>query len=264
VKERARRGCSRSHGGAGGDRDDTIEISEQDGVRYLHLGSPWIQGAMRLRKPFELELDYVRHMMAWLLFLDPPTRILQLGLGAGALTKFCHRAFPDSDVTAVERSNPVIAACRNWFALPDDDGRLDVVHADAGHYVASPRNRGRFGVVQVDLYDRDARGPVLDSLQFYRDCHRCLQEPGILVVNLFGSDHGSFELNHARIGEVFDGNLLVLPPVEAGNLVVLALRGPPLQVRRSQLFERAAVVERRWRLPARGWAKALSATVAAG
>jgi spermidine synthase len=251
--------------GAGGRRhtDATpIDISEQDGVRYLHFGSPWIQGAMRIRRPFDLELDYVRHMMAWLLFLDPPARILQLGLGAAALTKFCHRAFPDTEVTAVERSGAVIAASRHWFALPDDDPTLEVVHADAGRYVGRPRNRGRFGVVQVDLYDRDAKGPVLDSVQFYRDCLRCLQEPGILVVNLFGSDHRSFEANRDRIGDVFGGNLLVLPPVDAGNLVVLAFKGPPLRVRTPELFARAADVERRWRLPARGWAKGLSVAVA--
>ena len=31
-------------------------MSEADGVRYLHLGTPWVQGAMRVRKPQALEL----------------------------------------------------------------------------------------------------------------------------------------------------------------------------------------------------------------
>jgi spermidine synthase len=242
---------------------EQVTLSEQDGVRFLHFGSPWIQGAMRLRKPYALELDYVRHMMAWLLFMEPPASILQLGLGAGALTKFCHREFPDTDVTAVEVSESVVTACRQWFALPPDDDRLDVVVADAGPFVASPRSRGRYGVVQVDLYDRDARGPVLDSEAFYRDCHRAILAPGMLVVNLFGSDHGSFEANRARIASVFDDRVLVLPPVEAGNLVVLAFKGPPLRVGRHELFARAAEVERSWRLPARGWAKALAPAITA-
>ncbi|MEP7100976.1 MAG: spermidine synthase, partial [Burkholderiales bacterium] len=30
-------------------------ISEADGVRYLHLGTPWVQGAMRIRKSLALE-----------------------------------------------------------------------------------------------------------------------------------------------------------------------------------------------------------------
>ena len=103
---------------------------------------------------------------------------------------------------------------------------------------------------------------MLESSAFYRDCRRAIAEPGMLVVNLFGSDHSSFERNRIRIDEVFGGRVLVLPPVEAGNLIVLAFAGPPLAVDAARLFERAAEVERRWRLPARGWAKALRAAIA--
>ena len=39
-------------------------LSEFEGVRYLHLGTPWVQGAMRIRKPRQLELEYVQRMMA--------------------------------------------------------------------------------------------------------------------------------------------------------------------------------------------------------
>ncbi|HYF58494.1 MAG TPA: spermidine synthase [Burkholderiaceae bacterium] len=246
----------RETGASRGPADPPIELSEQDGVRYLHFGTRWIQGAMRIRRPFDLELDYVRHMMAWLLFMEPPARVLQLGLGAAALTKWSWRHLPETGTTVVEASASVVVACRRWFALPEDDDRLEVVHADAGRHVADPRTRGRYGVVQVDLYDRDARGPVIDTAEFYRDCRRAIAEPGMLVVNLFGSDHASFETNRRRIESEFD-RTLVLPPVEAGNLVVLAFAGPPLDVDATMLFERAAEVERRWRLPARGWAKAL-------
>ena len=38
-------------------------VSEEDGVRYLHFGSRWIQGAMRIARPFALELPYTRDMM---------------------------------------------------------------------------------------------------------------------------------------------------------------------------------------------------------
>jgi hypothetical protein len=46
--------------------------------------------------------------------------------------------------------------------------------------------------------------------------------------------------------------------------VVLAFAGPPLAVDATMLFERAAEVERRWRLPARGWAKALRDQITGG
>ena len=238
-----------------------ITFSEQDGIRFLHFGSPWVQGAMRLADPLSLELAYVKDMMAWLLFLDPPPRILQLGLGAGSLTKFCHRHFRGSEVTVVEISRSVIDAAHQWFKLPQaDGGRLDIVRADAGIYVARPRVKERFGVIQVDLYDQDAAGPVLDSAAFYRACHVALATPGVMVVNLFGR-HASFQRSLARIGAAFD-QTISLTRRDEGNLVVLALKGPPLRMTRRELFERADAIQARYSLPARGWAKTVRAALA--
>ena len=250
---------ARSTPGAGTGRrerhDTAITLSEEAGVRYLHFGSPWVQGAMRIAHPYALEIDYVRDMMAWLLFLAPPARILQLGLGAAALTKYCWRRFPGSTVTAVERSAAVIASARRDFALPADDARLRVVHADAGEFVARPSERGRYGVIQVDLYDRQARGPVIDSLAFYRRCRGALAASGMLAVNLFG-EHESYRRSIDRVAEVFDGRLLALPPVPAGNVVLLAFKGPPLRVDWQALRRRARELDRTG-LPARAWFDAL-------
>ena len=54
-----------------------VTISEADGVRYLHLGTPWVQGAMRIRKSLALELEYIQRMMAWMLLR--PTEELKIG-----------------------------------------------------------------------------------------------------------------------------------------------------------------------------------------
>jgi hypothetical protein len=74
--------------------------------------------------------------MAWLLFMEPPARVLQLGLGAAALTKWCWKQLPQTEVVVVEQGATVIAACRRFFALPEDDARLEIVHGDAGEFVA--------------------------------------------------------------------------------------------------------------------------------
>ena len=234
-----------------------LTISEERGVRYLHFGSEWIQGAMRINRPIALELDYVRAMMAWLVFLEPTGAMLPLGLGAAALTKFCHHHFPQTSVTAVEIAQPVIDLARAAFALPADDGRLTVACADAAAFVASRRQHGRYGVVQVDLYDRDAAGPVHDSLTFYEDCRHVLDAAaGVMVVNLFGQ-HRSFTPSLARIAAAFDDRLLLLPPNAEGNTVVLAFTGPPLSVPLGRLRARAAQLERRLRLPAGQWVDGL-------
>lgn len=240
--------------------DPPITLSEENGIRYLHFGSEWVQGAMWIRRPWDIAIDYVAQMMGWLLFLDPPARILQLGLGAGALTRWCWRRLPDTGIDVVEASAGVIRVTRSQFALPADGARLTVHHADAARFVAEaaagPAWR-RWGVIQADLYDAQARGPVCDSLAFYRDCRAALDPAGgVLVVNLFG-EHASYAKNIARIRRAFEGRVLEMPPVRAGNVVVLAFAGPPLAVSAGALTARAVAVERRWRLPATAWARAL-------
>ena len=36
---------------------DPVEVSEKKGIRYLHLGSPSVQSAMRIKDPYGLELE---------------------------------------------------------------------------------------------------------------------------------------------------------------------------------------------------------------
>lgn len=230
-----------------------VTLSEDRGLRYLHFGSEWIQGAMRIARPYEIALEYTRQMMAWLLFLDPQRpdfQIGQLGLGAAALTKFCWKHCAPAQVTAVDIDPAVIACAHSMFALPPEDARLSIVEADAAHYVA--RVPGRFDVLQVDLYDAQARGPVHESAQFYADCAAALRPVGILVVNLFG-EHASFPRNFRRLLAAFEGRVIALPEIDAGNRVALAFRGPPIDLAYADLYARAKQVEAQNGLPARRW-----------
>lgn len=235
--------------------DPPITLSERDGVRTLHFGTEWVQGAMRIRKPDAIEIEYVRRMCAWLLLREPPTRIAQLGLGAGALTRWALARLPDTHCTVVESSAAVIQTAHTYFALPRDEPRLRIVHADAGELIAAPRSRGRFGVLQVDVYDRHAQGPVLDSPEFYAACRRALEPPGVAVFNLFNEP--GFGRSRMRVRDAFDGRMLELPAVPAGNIVVLALAGPPLDVDARLAAERGRAVRERYGLQADRWARML-------
>ncbi len=233
----------------------TVTLSESDGVRYLHFGSVWVQGAMRIARPYALQLQYQQQMMAPLLFLREPRAILQLGLGAGALTKFCWRHLPGARITVVELSAPVVQAARRWFRLPADDERLQVVLGDARAIVSDPASRRRFDWVQVDLYDAAARGPVHDDRVFYAACRRALRCPGVAAFNLFGR---SFDASLREIAAAFDDRILTLPESEGGNRIVLGFVGPPARLDARVLAQRADELVRALRLPAREWIRGLA------
>jgi len=255
---------SRSHGATPprGQRrlSPQVTLSEDDGIRYLHFGTEWVQGAMRIGRPWKIELEYQQQMMAPLLFLPEPARVLQLGLGAAALARFCWRHMPHAEIAVVEISEEVVTTAHRWFGLPEDDARLSVLIDDARNVVAHPRLRRSFDWLQVDLYDRHARGPVLDDPPFYAACRRALRAPGIAAFNLFGR---GFDPSFARIAEAFDGRALVLPEADAGNRIVLAFNGPPLAASWPALYDRARDIDQQFSLPARKWVSGLRKAAAA-
>jgi len=235
-------------------------ISEMDGLRYLHLETPWVQGAMRIRKPLKLELDYIQRMMAWLLLREPDTwgqtRTLQLGLGAAAITKYCHSVLK-VPTTTVELNPKVVAACRAWFHLPEDDERLSVILQDAERFVNDDAHIASFDALCVDLYDHEAASPVLDDEDFYRACWRVLDDGGVMSVNLFGRE-ASFERSASRIRAAFgEASVAMLKPTREGNTIVLAWKGFEL-AEREVLAQRAETLQARWELPAAKWVKLLA------
>jgi spermidine synthase len=240
-------------------------MSEADGVRYLHLGTPWVQGAMRVSKPLVLELEYVQRMMAWML-LRPEAELtkghaVQLGLGAASITRFCHSVLR-MRTTAVELNPTVVTACRLWFHLPDDTARLKVIEDDAAAFAADVQHADTAQVLNVDLYDHDAASPVLDSAAFYRDCFSLLADGGVMTVNLFGRD-ASFERSARRIAAAFgEHQVWSLRPTKEGNTIVVAAKGVEMP-ERDKLAARAENIETRFKLPARKWLKMIRSLPAA-
>jgi spermidine synthase len=234
-----------------------VNFSEEGPIRHLHLGSEWIQGSMRVADPTALVHDYIQRMMAWLLFVDPATvnqrQALQLGLGAGSLTKFCHKELK-MKTTAIELNPQVLHACRGWFKLPADSAMLQVILADAAEEIRKPQWLGVVDALQVDLYDEDAAAPVLDSPDFYADCRATLTDEGCMTVNLFGRS-SSFQRSVDRMAQAFGADALwAFKATREGNTVVLAQRTAK-RPNRDVLRERADAIATQWGLPADKWVR---------
>jgi spermidine synthase len=240
-----------------------VYFSDEGPIRHLHLDSIWIQGSMKLDAPLELVHQYIQRMMAWLLFVEPHSvprrRAMQLGLGAGSLTKFCAKVLRMQSI-AVEINPKVLVACRGWFKLPADGARMQVILADAAREIADPKWWGTVDALQVDLYDHDAAAPVLDSEAFYTACRRVLTEDGCMTVNLFGRS-SSYPRSVARMAAAF-GSEAIWPfkATREGNTVVLAQKTPS-RPPRSVWAARADEAEKLWGLPAGQWVRVLKPLV---
>ena len=227
----------------------TIETSEEAGVRFLHFGSAWVQGAMRIARPYSLELEYTREMAACLLLRpDPdwPKRVLQVGLGAASLTKFWYRHRPETKQSIIEINPAVVLMAQQSFKLPANDARIEIEIADGVAWMHEDR-KDKFDCIMIDGYDHNARFGALGTEAFYRDCRARMTRRGLLVVNLFGRAHGyKKQIENLRLA--FDNRVLALAPVEGGNAIAFAANGervalemPMLRADARRLFDETGV-----------------------
>ena len=219
---------------------ETAYVSERFGVRSLHIGSDTVQSAMRLAKPNDLELSYTRSMMGFLLFVPAPAEVLMIGLGGGSVAKFVYHRLPGSRVTVAEVSPQVVAIARQYFHVPEDDARFEVIVTDGAEYVA--RRDVSADIVMVDGYDADAHAEELASPAFYSSCRERLRPGGVLVVNLWGGDK-LFTTLLQRIEAAFPNGTLCLPAERPGNVIVFGFRDKPEPFPWKALAERARSLE---------------------
>jgi len=199
-------------------------VLESRGARTLQFSSSVIQSRMQLDDPAALDLEYTRTMMGFLLFWPDPRRIVMVGLGGGSLAKFCHQHLPQTLIQVAE-INPHVLALRDDFQVPPDSARFQVLLADGARFVRAPDTEA--DVLLVDGFDRDGMPDALASQRFYDDCHACLPDGGILVINLHRGDP-RFELLIDRLRRSFDDAVLVVDDSDRSNSVVFAFRGRAL------------------------------------
>ena len=226
----------------------SIETSEEAGVRFLHFGSEWVQGAMRIARPYALELEYTREMAACLLLRpdsDWPRRVLQVGLGAASLTKFWQRHRPAAKQTVVEINPSVVALAEQSFKLSRaparEEANIDIQIADGEAWMRGEGGSGgkgahkdKYDCIMVDGYDHHARFGALGTEAFYRDCRARLTKRGLLVLNLFGRAHG-YRQQVENLRAAFADRVLALGPVEGGNAIAFAVNGEPLALEMAML-----------------------------
>ena len=220
-----------------------IEIREARGVRTLHFGSDWVQGAMRISRPRDLELAYTRDMMAALLLSADwprmPKQILQIGLGAASITRFIHAYLPEAQQTVVEMECVVVGAAQQCFALPPQDARLQIEIAEGATWVAASTER--FDLILVDGFDADGHTGDLESLSFYQHCRGHLAEGGLLVCN-FLSRSPRFLKNCIALDAAFHGQSRLLPQTPGGNVIAIGALAQTMPLDEAMLRERVGAL----------------------
>lgn len=233
-------------------REPAIAVSDEHGIRSLHIGGEAIQSSMNLGDPFALALDYTRCMMAFLLFHPQPREALMIGLGGGSLPKFFHKHLRSTRVRVVELDPRIVRTARTQFFLPPDDARLSVEIGD-GAEALSPEC---CDVLMVDAYHDEAHVPKLATAEFYDAAYLALDAKGVLVVN-YMDDDPMFDEYLQRLEAAFGGAVLTMRALYDPNIIAFALKGLPRELDWDELRRRAGTLQARLGLPFRKYVSRL-------
>lgn len=219
-----------AHTESGASEFDAPFVFSANGSKSLYFTLDQLQSRMCSEQPTQLEVDYTRTMMGFLMFDSHPVNIAMIGLGGGSLLKFCYRHLPATRLTVIE-INPHVIALRREFEVPEDEERVSVVCADGADFVRTlPSNPSRrYDVLLVDGFDSQGQAASLCTQHFYDDCFQALSPEGIMVTNLH-HDHPDHAVFTGRIKLAFDGNFLEVASKEKSNSILFARKGRRISV----------------------------------
>lgn len=117
-------------------QQDAISVSENDHYRWMEF-SDVVQSVMHKRVPEKLTLPHQIALLLPLLFFRP-TRIIELGLGGGNLTRFIQHLSTDITLTTIEHSQTVIECFEQYFN--PNDTKMNIICADGMSWLETQKS----------------------------------------------------------------------------------------------------------------------------
>ena len=97
---------------------NNISAEYHDRQLELRSGDDALQSVIDLQNPFRLCLKNLEYLMAILLFIPEPRRILILGTAAGSLLHFLRHHYPQAEITSVDIDAELIETLKSRAILP--------------------------------------------------------------------------------------------------------------------------------------------------
>jgi len=221
-------------------RDDFGELHIKDDglIRTLYFGNEKKQTCTFLPDPSVLILQYAQAMTSLLLFEQAPEKILLVGLGGGSMLHFLRKACPESQIDVIELRQSVIDISHDYFSVPRDDKQINIIQADAKHYVEklSQESNGTYSWILVDAFDAWGPAQLNKDDKFIQSCQSLLKSKGIMCFNLWNRKEDYFHHISRQLSDLFSGNTLELRlGKKNSNVIVFGfLQAQPLKRSRQQ------------------------------
>ncbi len=131
----------------------------------------------------------------------PFTDVLVLGLGLGSVPFILEKVYGRQyRYTAVEWDEAVVHLASK-YTLPRLKSRVDIVVADAEHFIRV--TEASFDLITVDIFEDDHTPAPFETADFLRACRQHLRPGGLLLYNRLYNSDANRQASEAFYQEVF-------------------------------------------------------------
>ncbi len=216
--------------------NDKVELRSHDNA---------LQSVINLNQPHQLALKNLETMVAALLFVAAPTRILLLGTAAGSLIHFLSHHYA-AEITAVDIDAELIEKMLVLKILPTATSQLNYVYDDAQHFIQHCSQK--FDLILVDVFDGAQSPRWLLQHETLATLYRLLEPNAAIAFNLLINSDRDFTHFYRNLRQVCEQQTLCAPVDDFENTIAFGFRelSPPrdlqwYQQRSLELSEQHAI-----------------------
>ena len=222
---------------------NSINAYFHQGRLELRSGDDALQSVIELQNPHHLALKNLEYLMAVLLFIPRPERILMLGTAAGSLLHFLRYYYPEAAITAVDIDVELIEQLLDMELLPPAQTGLGYVYDDAAHFIEHCDQK--YDLILIDVFSGAQSPAWLLEKSTTNNLFRLLTERGALAYNLLIDSEHDFKLFYRDLSLVFDQQTLCLPVQGLENTIAYGIRSPPPPLEMTQYMQLAVELSER-------------------
>jgi spermidine synthase len=218
-----------------------VIVQQEGNERILHFrrrSVDYRETVVDTRQPLRLIAEWTRLMMAGLMFVQQPRRVLMIGLGGGLVTRVMAHHYPDCTFDNVELDPAVVEAAQRFFYFTP--GQRMRVHVRDGR-IFLRQSRDRYDIIILDAYRGGYIPFHLKTREFLELVRNHLAPGGVVISNLH---HGTrlYDADRVTYAAVFSQSYAFVGR-EDSNVILVSHVGTS-RLTREQLEQTAARLQR--------------------
>ena len=199
-----------------------LSIKTNANTLELRSNSNTLQSVINVDHPEKLALKNLQYLVAALLFMPQPKRILLLGTGGGSLVHFLRHHYPHSHLTGVDIDGELLDLMHEKMHLPKADDHLTYVIDDAANYLHHCNQT--FDLILVDIFIGDQSPDWLLSTDNMQRLYSRLSASGAVAYNLLIDDESEFSQYYRDLRNTFSQQTLCIPVAGYDNTIAYGFR----------------------------------------